>query len=241
MINYVEVQGGLNEFNEKLRRLYNEVYTSDGTINKELTPRYNKALQDEIGIDPRLFNIIGYRIPTQGLNSIDSFEIVEFLDPHAAELVLVPSEIVAKSGSDFDIDKLNVLLANYKVNDDNTISYNKEEEGEEGLMNELIQLAQEILSSPENFVELITPNTDYDVKNLADDIKKAKKIGGNPRNHKIILWDYIQDIGKYFLVGKAGVGQLALHITHHSLAQKIGLSLPSLAKLNFKGMEKEFY
>jgi hypothetical protein len=346
LLPYIEQLGGLNEFNKKLRRLYSEVRNSDGSINKALTPRYNKKLQDEIGIDPRLFSIIGYRIPTQGLNSIDNFEIVEFLDIRSAELVLVPSEIVAKSGSDFDIDKLNVFLPHYKVelekfnleeikdfknstyfyniepdvrewinklseedfnslikelNDlsitgnvsnkgltlqeylislgkadsyepllnikENLIQYNRykkntiksneqlknlsnlkltyidfNENSEESLMNELIQLSSDIITSPENLAELITPNTDYDIKKIAEEIKKEKQKGAGINKSKIVLWDYIQDIGKYFLVGKAGVGQLALHITHHSLAQKIGLKLPEekYFKLNFKDMENEY-
>ena len=67
-------------------------------------------------IDKELLKGIGFRIPTQALNSVEHFEIVGFLDPSYGDAVMVPSEIVGKAGSDFDIDKLNLYLYNHKFN-----------------------------------------------------------------------------------------------------------------------------
>lgn len=58
---------------------------------------------------------IGFRIPTQGLNSVDFFVVKNFLPEQMGDVVVMPSEITAKAGSDFDIDKLNVYLRNYYV------------------------------------------------------------------------------------------------------------------------------
>ena len=55
-------------------------------------------------------SMLAYRIPTQGLSSMEKFEIAEFLPPTAGKIIVVPPEIVAKSGSDFDIDKLSVFF-----------------------------------------------------------------------------------------------------------------------------------
>lgn len=55
---------------------------------------------------------IGYRIPTQKQNSIDRFVIKQFLPKEFGDSVVVPSALVAKAGSDFDIDKLTVYLKN---------------------------------------------------------------------------------------------------------------------------------
>lgn len=55
---------------------------------------------------------IGFRIPTQGLNSLDFFVIKDFLPEQMGDVVVLPSEITVKAGSDFDIDKLNVYLRN---------------------------------------------------------------------------------------------------------------------------------
>lgn len=60
---------------------------------------------------------IGFRIPTQGMNSIDSIIIKGFLPEDWGDSVIVPSEIVAKAGSDFDIDKLNMFFKNLTVKD----------------------------------------------------------------------------------------------------------------------------
>ena len=58
---------------------------------------------------------IGFRIPSQSLSSIDSFKVVGFLPQYMGDTVIVPTELVTKSGSDFDIDKLNTYLRNVYV------------------------------------------------------------------------------------------------------------------------------
>jgi len=58
---------------------------------------------------------IGFRIPTQSLSSIDSFKVVGFLPQYMGDTVVVPTELVTKAGSDFDIDKLNTYLRNVYV------------------------------------------------------------------------------------------------------------------------------
>ena len=61
---------------------------------------------------------IGFRIPTQNTNSIENFKIKGFLPVEYGNSIVVPSEITAKAGSDFDIDKLNIYLYNYFINKD---------------------------------------------------------------------------------------------------------------------------
>ena len=55
-------------------------------------------------------NIAGVRIPTQGPNSIEFAEIFEFLPASAGNIIIIPAEIVAKSGTDFDVDKLTTYI-----------------------------------------------------------------------------------------------------------------------------------
>lgn len=66
----------------------------------------------------KLLRGIGFRIPTQGLNSVDYFEIAEFLPPQMGDVVVFPAEITKKAGSDFDIDKMNMYLKNYTIGRD---------------------------------------------------------------------------------------------------------------------------
>ena len=55
---------------------------------------------------------VAFRIPTQKQNSIDVFEIAKFLPDGYKDSVVIPSELVKKAGSDFDIDKLSIYLKN---------------------------------------------------------------------------------------------------------------------------------
>ena len=55
---------------------------------------------------------IGFRIPTQRQNSIDVIKIAKFLPKEFGDSVIIPSALVKKAGSDFDIDKLSVYLKN---------------------------------------------------------------------------------------------------------------------------------
>lgn len=66
-------------------------------------------------VDKNLLQAIGFRIPTQGMNSIENIRIKGFLDPSMGDVIIVPSEIVGKSGSDFDIDKMNLFLPNFNT------------------------------------------------------------------------------------------------------------------------------
>tara|TARA_R110001632_G_scaffold51365_5_gene127956 strand:- start:400 stop:13896 length:13497 start_codon:yes stop_codon:yes gene_type:complete len=55
---------------------------------------------------------LAFRIPTQAQNSIDAIKIAGFLPKEFGDNVVVPSAIVAKVGSDFDIDKLSMYFKN---------------------------------------------------------------------------------------------------------------------------------
>ena len=67
--------------------------------------------------DSNLLELIGFRIPTDGLHSIDFMTIKGFLPAEAGAQIMVPSELVIKAGSDFDIDKLTLYLPSYTVKD----------------------------------------------------------------------------------------------------------------------------
>ena len=76
--------------------------------------RLNEMLKDEnwlaMADNRKAITIVGVRIPVQGLNSMEFMEVYEFLPAEAGNIIIPPSEIVAKSGADFDIDKLTVFM-----------------------------------------------------------------------------------------------------------------------------------
>jgi hypothetical protein len=68
--------------------------------------------------DTNILEGIGFRIPTQELNSAEVFRIKSFLPRVMGNTVIVPSEITKKAGSDFDIDKLSTYLKNIIITKD---------------------------------------------------------------------------------------------------------------------------
>lgn len=79
--------------------------------------RLNEMLKDSIWVSKnrKSITLVGYRIPTQGLNSMEVFEIAEFLPSEAGNILVVPPELTKKAGSDFDIDKLSVFYPNFNI------------------------------------------------------------------------------------------------------------------------------
>ena len=73
--------------------------------------RLNMALQNEEWRNKHKDKLvmIGYRIPTQNNNFIDRMEIMEFLPESAGAIIIPPIELIIKSGSDFDIDKMSII------------------------------------------------------------------------------------------------------------------------------------
>lgn len=72
-------------------------------------------------MDAELLNLIGARIPNQGHSSQLAVEVVGFLPESMGDLVIVPGEITAQMGSDFDVDKLYTYIYNNLVTDDSRL------------------------------------------------------------------------------------------------------------------------
>lgn len=109
---------------------------ADGTIKKlrelneaESLKRLNETINDpEWRNNPEHLNMItmvGVRIPVQGLNSMEFMTVKEFLPARAGNIIIPPAEIVAKSGSDFDVDKLTIMMPSI-ININGEIKLNKE-------------------------------------------------------------------------------------------------------------------
>jgi hypothetical protein len=86
------------------------------SLFRTLIPNYDGITDEErihyLRKHPELISL-GYRIPTQGPNSIYMIEVIDFLPASAGDVVLLPGEGTALGGFDFDIDKLYILRHNY--------------------------------------------------------------------------------------------------------------------------------
>ncbi|HEY4062323.1 MAG TPA: hypothetical protein VGM30_10505 [Puia sp.] len=214
-------------------------YTREEPWMEVLLPHYFEGmLPTDINladIDPRLLAAIGFRIPTQGMNSIDNIRIKGFLDPSMGDVVVVPSEIVGKSGSDFDIDKLNIYLPNYTietVNGKKSIKYvDPAGSTKEALQNRLIQLMGQILSHPDNYRQLIVPNGAETLKGLADEIRRLKGLDKEGAGlTRLSEWKTMVETRERYISGKKLVGIGALQITSHTVSQLAGIQLTGTYK-----------
>ena len=83
----------------------------------ELKEKFPELTTDELllKIDKKMLEGIGYRIPNQANSSNEAINIAGFLPSFMGDTVVVYEEITTKTGSDFDIDKMFILLPNYRV------------------------------------------------------------------------------------------------------------------------------
>jgi hypothetical protein len=185
------------EFNYLLNLKHNDG-EEIGTID-----RLNEMIKEDSWLDKgtnrRAVTMAAVRIPVQGLNSMEFMEVYHFLPPEAGNIIVPPSEIVGKSGADFDIDKLTTFMPN--ISEDGTVKgrvlqkgktkeeniqilkdavnearKNKESHTEilkaqkAALENELIEDIKNILELPQNYPSLIRPNGTYILKPIADEL-----------------------------------------------------------------------
>ena len=194
-------------------KLFNLEYANDETVgvffddgnldmNKSLE-RLNEKIKDDKWLDEnnganrKAITLVGVRIPVQGLNSMEFMEVYHFLPPQAGNVIIPPAEIVAKSGADYDIDKLTIFMTNIDENGrvkkpeysnykdfKNQYEFMKStglsageiemffEEQKAGVENELIESMKGILELPDNYTSLITPNSNYILEPLAAELSK---------------------------------------------------------------------
>ena len=96
-----------NWFAEKLRN----IPALNGKTDKDIFDYVNNSPDGK-----KILNGVGFRIPTQELNSIENFKIEGFLPQEFRGMVVVAESITKKSGGDFDVDKLNTYLKNVYIN-----------------------------------------------------------------------------------------------------------------------------
>ena len=89
-----------------------EVRDKDGNLIGGLL----KQLQDA-GLD----TLIGYRIPTEGKQSVCVMKVVGFLDDAQGSTIVVPDDWVSQTGSDFDIDSVYGIQYNTYIGRDGNI------------------------------------------------------------------------------------------------------------------------
>ena len=180
--------------------LLNLEYKGEKIATRE---RLNQAIKDDEWLDAnngrnrKAVTLTGVRIPVDSYAQLDFMEVYEFLDPSASNIIIMASEMVAKSGGDYDGDKLttsfphiskkgNFILrkrSNEELSKEieelkNSKDKNKNAEAkqlielqEKVLQNELISTVRAILEAEGNYANLVRPNTVDRLKDISKELK----------------------------------------------------------------------
>jgi len=210
------------------------IYSMTGTSKSQDLGVALRAFNQMIAegkVDENILYRTAYRIPNHGLPATDAFIVKEFLHPAAGNIVVPPSEIVVKAGSDYDIDKLTVFDRNVEITDEG-IKYVTE--GRKGKENRLMEIMESIILAPENYKDLTQPTDARELKDLAKVVRKAKKYEGLPKSGLGMLgFKNIVRVARSFWSGKDGVGITAVNLTSHTIAQASRLRYISPTPLIF--------
>lgn len=168
---------------------------------KQMIAKYGKEetikkLQ-EIGAD----TFIGYRIPTEGKQSIIKMKVVDFLDETQGSTIIVPDEWVAQSGSDFDIDTIYSIVhelaiesekvskkvkvtkktpegKDFEVEETQWIDEDRfviKNKGRDKRNNEILEAFKTILSDPASFEENASRSNYDDITSALDKYKPKEE------------------------------------------------------------------
>ncbi len=184
-----------------------EPFTKDGVINMDL-------------IDPALLEMVGYRIPTQGHNSMAKCEIVGFLPAYMGDTIIAPKDWTVQMGSDFDIDKVFMHFKYHTLEDGKLVVNNKDEKS---VQNNIVDVYLKTLSKYEVFKRQLTP---LDFGKLPEIVEKLKKLERFQDSTNSILLPTTQ-VTNYETgtAGKIGVGMSSLLSVFSSIVQNKNLSV----------------
>jgi len=176
--------------------------------------RLNELIKDPVWFEKNrdALTMFGPRIPNDATSTIEAATVWHFLDPAFGNSIILPTEIVAKAGSDYDGDKLFMNMSN--INKDGTVvnegikdfakvlkatvalekagklpkdqlsSAKLIKEQKRFLQNEYKNAAVEILMLPENYAYLTKPNGTYLVEQYVKDLEEGA-IGYNKYNNPL--------------------------------------------------------
>ena len=201
---------------------FNLQYTKeDGTLKSD--EELLKELQDS-GLD----TVIGYRIPTEGKQSICIMKVVGFTDDALGSTIVVPDDWVAQTGSDFDIDSVyGIHFKSYinKKGKAKKIKYDPEKPSTDGRNNELLETMIAILSSPYSLEENLARSNFDGIKDankkITPESVKAVRSNRSPYNF-LDQADYQEDV-------MSGAKLKAFSVTRDTFLSICNTTRPTLA------------
>ena len=162
----------------------------------EQTRALNELLEQDSFVEKYKdqLTIIGYRIPTQGFNSMEVMVIREFLPTFHGPTIVCPPEITTQSGTDYDYDKLSVIFPSID-NQGRHINY-------ENVVPEYTNLEYEVFKQlkedKRKDVSLLRDEKNYVLSMFFTKLKELKKDKTKIKEYKDIYSKFI-DFQVYYL------------------------------------------
>ncbi len=186
----------------------------------KLVPNYAELSTEELNdiLKEEFREIIGYRIPTQAKASVDILEIVGIMPPEMGDSIITYGEITAKTGSDFDIDKMFIMLPELRMLNEQLV---RATGGVKGARNKVLGLFKKVLKDPKYYNDMMTSvdNDTFKEGTLALlDKREAEDMDA---------WDPVRAIDTRFSyrTGGSGVAVSANSLSDHVLTQAKTVSI----------------
>lgn len=205
-------------------------YFIQSLLKKEQTPEVVEAIQkmkegriDLADFDSSLLEGVIYRIPTQGKNSTLPVKIVAFTPEAQGSTIAVAPEITIQSGADYDIDKVYLEMKHFDVVDGKMTTIENSLDTKEGRDNTIVNTHYDILTSPEHFAEMITPNNSDTLDAISSTMSEL--FSANEAGRKWSSMATQDDFRDKNQAGGVMIGVFSIANTAHSLFQELGVKL----------------
>ena len=195
-------------------------------------------------LTPEALHIIGYRIPNQSIASISTMQVAGILPKGSGDTIVVFDGITGLTGSDFDIDKIFLLLPHLTF-DTETQKLKRVDSNlnsKEGLENRRIKIWESILQNASNSKELLYPTDTGFLKDDADAVYEMASVGTDEKkmdNLKFFSPVHQDGLKTRFLMGQQMVGSVANNIVDHIPSILAGLQLTQYIGYGHKGLGKD--
>lgn len=204
--------------------------------------KHFEPLLDETGhldinkVPANLLEMIGYRIPTEDKYSMLPLKVVGFMPANSGGAVMLPMEITTISGSDFDIDKLYVMIPEFdtigkdivKVKYDNKKSV--AQNSTKARNNAKVDIIRSVLTNKDTFRKFINPGG---FSRLAEEAKVIKTAEGKiDEMLPLVLPSTQTELFRRNMTGKQLVGIFASHNANHAVLQHSTVALVSPVEFN---------
>lgn len=191
------------------------VVTKSGLVEQDIVEK------EGVQSNPKPFGI-GYRIPTQGQSSMFAYTVADVLPSTVGDLIIVPREFTAQTGSDFDVDKIYLSNMSYFKGKLQTDMNTKE-----GISNRLLENYMKIITDKKHYAGA-RASIDVITSKLQDELLNPylrKKSNGYLTGMTQLLPSFQALRKMEFGVGKTGIGPFALNVTNLALTQAANISM----------------